>query len=145
MDHPGQSEIIGAVLAVVSSIISNAGVNIQKSSHSRNASLPTYDQKAYVARPRWWFGLAMVIIGSVGDFAAFGFATQALVASLGGGTTMISNVVIAYFFNHERLYRSDLIGVMLVIIGVIWIAVLTDPDKQYSLSELEHRFLKPGT
>lgn len=99
-----QGETFGAALAVVASIISNLGVNIQKYSHADEARAPLHEQRAYVQRPMWWLGLALVIFGSFGDFAAFGFATQSLVAALGGGSTLVANVFTAYFLNRETLY-----------------------------------------
>lgn len=99
-----QGETFGAALAVVASIISNLGVNIQKYSHADEAKAPLHEQRAYVQRPMWWLGLALVFFGSLGDFAAFGFATQSLVAALGGGSTLVANVFTAYFLNRETLY-----------------------------------------
>lgn len=138
------SNTIGAALAIGSAIVSNFGVNVQKYSHTDNERLPVKKQKAYVRRPLWWLGLFLVIAGSIGDFAAFGFATQALVASLGGGTTMVANVVIAHYFNKETLYRTDLLGVICIITGTGIIAIITDPDKNYNLQDLEERFGRPG-
>ena len=99
-----RADVVGAALAVLSAIVSNLGVNIQKYSHVQNGMLSVNDQQMYLRRPLWWFGLLCVVLGSVGDFAAFGFATQALVAALGGGTTIVANVVIAHYFNREQIY-----------------------------------------
>lgn len=110
-----QWETFGAVLAVVASVISNLGVNVQKYSHAAEARVtPARDQRPYVRRPLWWLGLALVVFGSLGDFTAFGFATQSLVAALGGGATLVANVFTAYFLNKEALYavRAFVIGRM---------------------------------
>jgi len=109
-------DFVGAIMAVVASVVSNLGVNVQKYSHAFEQLKPENEQRAYIKRPVWWLGLLMVIAGSIGDFAAFGFATQALVASLGGGSTLIANVLIAHYLNKETLYRSDLAGVIWVIV-----------------------------
>ena len=42
----------------------------------------------------------MVVVGSLGDFAALGFAPQTLVTPV-GGFTMVANVVFARFFLKE--------------------------------------------
>lgn len=98
-------ETFGAALAVVASIVSNLGVNIQKYSHAQEAKVvPIKQQRPYVQRPLWWIGLGLVVFGSLGDFTAFGFATQSLVAALGGGSTLVANVFTAYFLNKEALY-----------------------------------------
>ncbi|TDH70972.1 hypothetical protein CCR75_004237 [Bremia lactucae] len=135
-------EAFGASLAIVASIVSNLGVNIQKYSHSSEALQPVHKRRPYVRRPVWWIGLLLVIFGSLGDFAAFGFATQSLVAALGGGATLVANVVTAQCINKERLYMTDVGGVLFVIIGVIMIACIAEPNVEYPLPELELRFVR---
>ncbi|KAF0686206.1 Aste57867_21992 [Aphanomyces stellatus] len=135
---------MGGILAVVASVVSNFGVNVQKYSHTQEQKKPEADQRPYITRPVWWIGLIMVIVGSIGDFAAFGFATQALVAALGGGSTLIANVVIAHYMNQETLYRTDLLGVALVIFGVVIISAISEKDVPYPLPTLEQFFTRKG-
>lgn len=98
------AQAIGAALAVVSSVVSNLGVNIQKYSHNENELKTLEERVPYIWRQRWWVGLILIISGSIGDFAAFGFAPQALVAALGGGSTLVANVFLARFFNGEVIF-----------------------------------------
>ena len=98
-------EAFGAGLAVAASIVSNLGVNIQKYSHLNEAAKPVRERQPYIRRPVWWLGFALVVFGSLGDFTAFGFASQSLVAALGGGATLVANVVTAQCLNNERLYK----------------------------------------
>ncbi|ETV86568.1 hypothetical protein H257_01722 [Aphanomyces astaci] len=140
---PSHRDVVGGVLAVAASVVSNFGVNVQKYSHTQEQKRPVADQRPYILRPVWWVGLIMVIVGSIGDFAAFGFATQALVAALGGGSTLIANVIIANQMNQETLYRSDLLGVLLVIAGVVVISAISEPDVTYPLPILEQFFARP--
>ncbi|CAI5742756.1 unnamed protein product [Hyaloperonospora brassicae] len=135
-------EAFGAGLAVVASIVSNLGVNVQKYSHLSEAARPAYARRPYIRCPVWWVGLALVVLGSLGDFAAFGFATQSLVAALGGGATLVANVVTAQCLNGERLEKTDVSGVLFVIIGVVIIAGIAEPNVEYPLPELELRFVK---
>ncbi|KAG7378221.1 hypothetical protein PHYPSEUDO_010398 [Phytophthora pseudosyringae] len=135
-------EAFGAGLAVVASVISNLGVNIQKYSHLSEAALPARERRPYIHRPVWWVGFALVALGSLGDFAAFGFATQSLVAALGGGATLVANVVTAQCLNGERLYKTDISGVLFVIMGVVMIACIAEPNVEYPLPELELRFVR---
>jgi hypothetical protein len=51
-----------------------------------------------------------VVVGSVGDFLALGYATQALVTATGGSVTLIGNVLIGYYLNGEDLYLTDMLG-----------------------------------
>jgi len=133
-------ETFGAALAVLASIISNLGVNIQKFSHAREAARPDHEQRPYVQRPVWWIGLSLVIFGSIGDFAAFGFATQSLVAALGGGSTLVANVAAAHFLNGEQFFLTDAGGVL----GVVTIAFIAEPNEDYPLPQLEKRFVRTG-
>ncbi|KAE8889877.1 hypothetical protein PF005_g3176 [Phytophthora fragariae] len=135
-------EAFGAGLAVVASIVSNLGVNIQKYSHLSDAARPVCERRPYVRRPVWWVGFALVALGSLGDFAAFGFATQSLVAALGGGATLVANVITAQCLNGERLYKTDVGGVLFVILGVVIIAWIAEPNVEYPLPELEQRFVR---
>nr|CCA23675.1 conserved hypothetical protein [Albugo laibachii Nc14]CCA25336.1 conserved hypothetical protein [Albugo laibachii Nc14] len=135
-------EVLGASLATFSSIVSNVGVNIQKYSHSQETNRTIKNQRPYFRRPVWWIGLLLVIVGSLGDFTAFGFATQSLVAAVGGGTTLLTNVFTAHYLNKELLHSTDLIGIIFVIFGVVIIAILAEPDQEYSLPALEKRFAR---
>ena len=69
---------IGGIIAVIASAISNVGTNMQKKSHNTERARPASEQRSYYLRPQWWMGFALVVLGSVGDFVALGFATQAL-------------------------------------------------------------------
>ncbi|KAL3672336.1 hypothetical protein V7S43_003025 [Phytophthora oleae] len=135
-------EAFGAGLAVVASVVSNLGVNIQKYSHSNEAARPVRERRPYIRRPVWWVGFSLVALGSLGDFAAFGFATQSLVAALGGGATLVANVITAQCLNGEKLYKTDIGGVLFVIMGVVMIACIAEPNVEYPLPELELRFVR---
>eukprot|EP00644_Phytophthora_capsici_P010880 jgi/Phyca11/6070/fgenesh1_pm.PHYCAscaffold_9_\ len=135
-------EAFGACLAVVASVVSNLGVNIQKYSHSSEAARPVRERRPYIRRPVWWVGFSLVVLGSLGDFAAFGFATQSLVAALGGGATLVANVIAAQCLNGEKLYPTDIGGVLFVIMGVVMIACIAEPNVEYPLPELEQRFVR---
>ena len=41
------------------------------------------------------------------------------------GTTLIANVVIANCWNRDKIFRSDMIGVLFIIIGAVWFAAFT--------------------
>ena len=88
---------VGVTISIVSSIVSNLGVNLQKFSmqkeellasssreqllasgacDSEAAAMSKIKVRPYVLQPMWVIGLAMVIAGSLGDFLALGFARQ---------------------------------------------------------------------
>ncbi|KDO16148.1 hypothetical protein SPRG_18317, partial [Saprolegnia parasitica CBS 223.65] len=92
-----KSDFLGATIAIAAAIGSNLGVNVQKRSHMQEDERPKHLQRPYTKRPVWWLGMFLVVFGSLGDLFALGFAPQTLVASLGGGSTIVANVLIARF------------------------------------------------
>lgn len=67
-------------------------------------------------RPRWVIGITCVVVGSLADFAALGFAAQSLVATL-GSLTLVSNVIIAPMLLNERVTREDYQATTLIVAG----------------------------
>ena len=47
-------DLAGGLLSIVSSIISNFGVNLQKVVHNENEARPEDEQVAFTSVPRWW-------------------------------------------------------------------------------------------
>mmetsp|Transcript_25787 Transcript_25787/g.73040 ORF Transcript_25787/g.73040 Transcript_25787/m.73040 type:complete len:519 (+) Transcript_25787:194-1750(+) len=128
---------VGVIMSILSSIASNLGVNIQKLSMTaelRKLSRdPSHQEKAYIFQRTWLIGLVFVIAGSIGDFAALGFAAQSLATPV-GGFTMVANVVFAHFFLHEKLCKRDLVATALVVIGVVLVAASADKtEKTFAL------------
>ena len=111
----------GVLMSILASIASNLGVNVQKFSMMREARRGPARQRPYVAQPLWFAGLLLVIGGSIGDFAALGFAAQSLITPV-GGFTMVANVIFAHFWLGEHLSRLDLGGTAAVVLGVVLIA-----------------------
>ena len=90
----------------------------------------------YTKLPIWWCGMGLVVLGSVGDFVALGFATQALVAALGGATTLSTNLLIARFWKNQDINPLDGIGVVFIVAGAVIIAVKTPSSNNYSLQDM---------
>ena len=77
---------VGVILSILASIWGNLGVNTQKYSMMREevrveetGSKP----RPYILQPFWSLGLFLVVAGSLGDFAALGFAAQSLITPVG--------------------------------------------------------------
>lgn len=133
-------DFIGGLIAVVAAFASIFGVNLQKYSHSREATRAV--QRPYHLRPLWWVGMICVVSASLGDFLALGFAPQTLVASLGGGSTILGNCLLSRFWLKQALYITDIVGVLFVTLGVITLAAasVSEPghykmDKIYQLMQ----------
>jgi hypothetical protein len=84
----------------------------------------------------WWCGLAGVVAGAIGDFAALAFASQALVAALGGATTLATNLLVAKYWQKETLTKFDIAGCGLVAGGAVITALLSKSTDAYSLPDL---------
>ncbi|TMW60580.1 hypothetical protein Poli38472_000622 [Pythium oligandrum] len=135
---------VGLGIVIGSAILSNLGVNVQKLSHVREEELPAFKRRMYYTRPIWIIGMILIVLGAIGDFEALGFAPQALVASVGGGCTVLANVFFAHLWLGQILTMTDVIGTLLIIIGVVLSTVVNEPDDKMSLEELEMQFFQPG-
>lgn len=97
---------IGLSIVVASAIASNLGVNVQKLSHVQEAKQAHLGKRTYYTRPLWLIGMILIVFGSIGDLIALGFAPQALVASVGGGSTVLVNVFFAHLWlGQVPIYR----------------------------------------
>jgi hypothetical protein len=101
----GGRDVWGAVLSVISSVISNFGINLQKRVHLQNDARAPTERIPYTKVTAWWFGQAGVIFGAIGDFIALGLASQAVCTALGGATTLWANILIAKYWLKEDLTR----------------------------------------
>jgi len=138
---------VGVTLSILSSIASNLGVNIQKYSmlneFKKMDADEKYVEKPYIFQQIWWVGLLMVIAGSIGDFAALGFAAQTLATPV-GGFTMVANVFFAHFFLKEHLGLRDVIATLFVISGVVAVAASAEKsEKTYTLQCLLELYKRP--
>merc|ERR1711871_125163 len=100
------------------------------------------ERKGYLSRPLWWMGFLGVLAAAIGDFVALAMASQALVAALGGGTTLLTNVLVARVCNGDKLVWSDAIGVLLIIGGAVYFAFEQDAPEVDDLQEIENNFKK---
>jgi hypothetical protein len=96
-----------------------------------------------VCQPLWGAGLSLIFAGSLGDFAALGFAAQSLAVPV-GALTLVANVFFAQYWLGESLGRRDICATLLVTLGVILTAVFGDKSVQcYSMDDLASLYLEP--
>ena len=127
---------LGALLAIFGSVATNFGVNVQKHSQNLNSKLPKLQQQFYYKQKLYLIGLVLVILGSLGDFAALSMAAQSIVAPL-GSVTLVTNIFFAKYFLHESLGRKDLFGTIGIIIGsVVAVAFGDHADVTYTVNQL---------
>ena len=137
--------LFGVFLSIIASIASNLGVNFQKlSMMNERASAKASEKRSYITQPMWLMGLLMVVVGSLGDFVALGFAPQSLMTPV-GGFTLVCNAVFAHYFLKEHLTRKDRIGTLNIIIGIIILAIFSSKDNtSYTLSRLLRMYIQRG-
>ncbi|AYV87120.1 MAG: hypothetical protein Sylvanvirus26_10 [Sylvanvirus sp.] len=117
--------IIGVGLALVGSIGSNFGQNLQRLSFRRNDILPQTKQRATLRQPYFLSGLLLIILGSVCDFSAFSLAAQSIIAPI-GAITLVSNVIFARFLNQEQIHSYDIASCFMIVIGSVVSVVYGD-------------------
>ncbi|GAB9467023.1 Membrane protein [Globisporangium polare] len=130
-----KSDFIGGAIAVVAALASIFGVNLQKYSHDKEELRA--NPRPYHLRPIWWVGMVCVVAASLGDFFALGFAPQTLVASLGGGSTILGNCLMSRFWLKQSLYITDITGVALVTVGVVILAAASEEEEgHYKMDQI---------
>ena len=82
---------------------------------------------------------------SIGDFAALGIADQAVVASIGGGSTLVANIFVAHFWHGDAVHFTDICGVVCVIGGAALFAISSadSTEDQVEAKNLPHHFTAP--
>lgn len=92
----------------------------------------------------WALGLALVIFGSLGDFAALGLAAQSIVAPI-GSITLVTNVMFAHWGLKEPLSRRDIFGTCLIILGsTLSVAFGNHASHEYTLNQLKELYEQTG-
>ncbi|ETV70516.1 hypothetical protein, variant [Aphanomyces astaci] len=141
------SNALGLWITISAGICSNLGVQLQK--HAHQARRPRLGKEnnsvgMYFAQKQWIVGMALVLVGSIGDFEALSFATQSLVATVGGGTTVVTNVLFSTIWHGEHFTIRDAYGTFCILLGVLLIALCSPQDEQYNVEQLVYKFQSPS-
>ncbi|XP_033125784.1 NIPA-like protein 2 [Anneissia japonica] len=138
-DHkPSKKElIIGGSLAIGGNLMISIAMNIQKYALmqliKRGAS-----EHDYTKSRLWWFGIVLMVFGELGNFMAYGFAPATTVAPL-GTTTVLANAYIASLYLGEKVRRQDLLGTVVILVGVFLILTFsTSQDIRLDATQLKH-------
>lgn len=135
-------QVFGVSLAIMGNLLISVSLNVQKYVHNQVQA----SGGSFMADKRWWFGLALMIIGEVGNFLAYGMAPAAVVSPL-GAVSVVSNAIIATKFLGEPFTTNTFIGVVMAIAGgVLFVsfAPVPPPDKaRMTTKELELMAIDP--
>eukprot|EP01138_Halocafeteria_seosinensis_P011031 gb/GECG01011266.1/.p1 GENE.gb/GECG01011266.1/~~gb/GECG01011266.1/.p1 ORF type:complete len:842 (+),score=103.15 gb/GECG01011266.1/:1-2526(+) len=144
-DNEGSSSeaTVGIAIAIVGSIFGNFGVNFQKYSFMNEAEKPSNQRRAYAKQPRWWFGMFMVILGALANFASFALAPQSVIAPI-GALVLVWNLMFAHFWLGETLRCRDISGTALIVGSVVLIVAFgSRQSKDLTLGEVRARYAAP--
>ncbi|KAL7750401.1 hypothetical protein RI367_004174 [Sorochytrium milnesiophthora] len=128
--------VIGVLISIVSNIVLNLGLNVQKYAFNKNQALPEELHKPEYKLPIWLLGFGVWLLGNIGNFVALPFAAQSLLAPL-GAISLISNAIFAPLINKEPFGRRDMLAIALIAIGSVIVVVFSNhQDTTYSLCAL---------
>lgn len=134
---------IGIVLSISGNFLISVSLNLQKYVHNMNEE-HSGGEKSYTEIPLWWFGMSLMVLGETGNFLAYAYASATLVAPL-GAITVISNSILAHYVLKEDLRRRSILGVVLAIIGAVFIVTYAPgSDKQLTMELLE-QYMSQGS
>eukprot|EP00298_Acanthocystis_sp_HF-20_P023213 c31761_g1_i1.p1 GENE.c31761_g1_i1~~c31761_g1_i1.p1 ORF type:complete len:164 (+),score=63.14 c31761_g1_i1:40-531(+) len=135
--------LVGITLCLLSAFSSVIGVNLQKKAHNKRASIVVIGdekKKSLLRDPLWWFGLSLVVLGALLDFASMGFAPQTVVAAFGAATLVI-NTWTAPFFLKETLTKKAFGATLMISCGAILVVVnASNHSSELSLNQVYARF-----
>lgn len=131
---------IGIAVTVAGNTLISLALNLQKLAHVQASerakaadardSLPRAATDADTLLPKnqerpsflhsriWWAGIALMGFGECGNFLSYGFAPASLVAPL-GAVSLLANVAIAPALLDETVGATDVLGILLAIIGAV--------------------------
>ncbi|XP_068179722.1 NIPA-like protein 2 [Antennarius striatus] len=113
LENPLQTYLVGIIISMCGNVLISISLNIQKYAHVRQTQRGS---QPYYTSVVWWFGLALMGVGELGNFAAYGFAPASLIAPL-GCVSVIASAIISVVFLKETVRPSDIVGGTLAITG----------------------------
>lgn len=132
---------IGILITVASNVLISLALNCQKLAHMRldaqrhsSEETPLLHEEgapapatSYLRSRLWWMGFLLMALGESGNFVSYGYAPASLVSPL-GAVSLLSNVIIAPTLLGERLYVLDMAGIVLSIVGAVFVVSSVGPS-----------------
>ncbi|SCZ95087.1 BZ3500_MvSof-1268-A1-R1_Chr11-3g03594 [Microbotryum saponariae] len=115
--------VIGLLITLGASVLNALGLNVTKLDFTRQEALPASARKPDWQRPFWVLGLGLYIISQVvGSTLALNYLRAEYVAPL-GSLSLVFNFVFAYLLVGTPVTRLDILGTIVVILGVVGVVV----------------------
>ncbi|XP_056290113.1 NIPA-like protein 2 [Pseudoliparis swirei] len=131
LENPLQTYLLGIIISICGNIVISISLNIQKYAHIRQSQRGS---KPYYTSVVWWCGVALMGVGELGNFTAYGFAPASLIAPL-GCVAVIASAFISVIFLKETVRVSDIIGGTLAITGT-YVLVMFAPHTTTEVTAL---------
>jgi len=141
---------IGAMLAIGAALLNAVGYTVQKKGHIRvkehnkKADASGGPKKRLVRDKVWAIGFSVYLIGGLLNAVALFFAPQSLVLPL-SAITLVANTMLATKVLGEPFFKSDISGIVCVIIGsilAVWFGPRTAGGDS-TMDELKLRWADP--
>ena len=118
MSVNSSSWALGALLSIFASTSGNLGTNVQKYSLTIEGRKVLAEQRPIWKQKRYLLGLSLIVLGSLGDFAALSMLAQSVVGPL-GSVTLAVNIVFAHFWLGEYVGVTEIIGTLMIAVGAV--------------------------
>jgi len=136
---------LGIILCLLAAALTNLGLTVQKYSFLRSDArhaAATHAHRSYNPhlQPLWLAGLSIFLLGQVMNFAAFGYTSQALAATL-GAFSLVTNGIFAPLILKERITWQMVAAIAVIVAGSGMVVMASSRARQeYSLDELIHLY-----
>lgn len=104
---------VGLVIAVVANTLTGISFVIKKQGLDRCDQSHTW---SYLKEPRWWAGFITMVVGEIGNFAAYAYAPAILVTPLGALSVFV-NAFLSHHVLHEIMTLRGHLGMFLCALG----------------------------
>ncbi|KAL1503330.1 hypothetical protein AB1Y20_011382 [Prymnesium parvum] len=135
---------LGIVMAIVANLLIACSLILQKWVHmaispaphaadpSSRKSSDASEELAVTRHPLFWCAITGLVVGEIGNFAAFGLASPTVVSPL-GAVAVIANAVLAATVLREPFSCRNFLGVLFTISGAV-VVVTNSPPKYEELT-----------
>ena len=116
-----------AAVAVGAGVVNGIGYTVQ-----RRALLQT--STPYLRNPVWWAGFSLLLVAEGLGGVSFAVLPASVVVAL-GSCSVVANVVFASCINKETLTWRTLAGTACILMGTVYIAIVTPPVRELDSHE----------
>ncbi|XP_060200235.1 probable magnesium transporter NIPA3, partial [Lycium barbarum] len=120
--YNSRNNVIGIILALLSSGFIGASFIIKKKGLRRAAAVSGVGGYSYLLERLWWIGMITMIVGVIANFVAYAFAPAVLVTLL-GALSIIVSAVLAHIILKEGLHQLGIMGCVMCIAGSVVIVI----------------------